>query len=152
MTLTQEEYDLLSDIARDTKMDCWFVIQQTGDGEDMVYDLENGKPLLLSDGVFQLLDGTTDEDLEQLSTSDLLTLVKLLVKLLGSEKFGYSRPGELENIKRSLDVIGVDIDNISDVLALEISGELCYALANDDDYNGIYNDTLENIAIQHDLL
>lgn len=152
MNLTQEEYYLLSDIAKDTKMDCWFAIQQTGDGEDMVYDFENGKHLLLSDGVFQLLDGTTDEDLEQLSTSDLLTLVKLLVKLLGSEKFGYSRPGELENIKRSLDVIGVDIDNISDVIALEISGELCDALANDDDYNGIYNDTLENIAIQHDLL
>lgn len=92
-----------------------------------------------------MLNGTTDEDLEQLRTSDLLTLVKLLVKLLGSEKFGCSRPGEL-------DIIGVDIDNISDVIALEISGELCDALANDDDYNGIYNDTLENIAIQHDLL
>lgn len=152
MNLTQEEYYLLSDIAKDTKMDCWFAIQQNGDGEDLVYDFENGKHLLLSDGVFQLLDGTTDEDLEQLSTSDLLTLVKLLVKLLGSEKFDCSRPGELENIKRSLDVIGVDIDNISDVIALEISGELCDALANDDDYNGIYNDTLENIAIQHDLL
>ena len=127
MNLTQEEYYLLSDIAKDTKMDCWFAIQQTGDGEDIVYDFENERHLLLSDGVFQLLDGTTDEDLEQLSTSDLLTLVKLLVKLLGSEKFGYS-------------------------IALEISDELCDALANDDDYNGIYNDTLESIAIQHDLL
>lgn len=127
MNLTQEEYYLLSDIAKDTKMDYWFAIQQTGDGEDIVYDFENERHLLLSDGVFQLLDGTTDEDLEQLSTSDLLTLVKLLVKLLGSEKFGYS-------------------------IALEISDELCDALANDDDYNGIYNDTLESIAIQHDLL
>lgn len=152
MNLTQEEYYLLSDIAKDTKMDCWFAIQQNGDGEDMVYDFENGRHLLLSDGVFQLLDGTTDEDLERLDTSDLLTLVRLLIKLLGIKEFDHSSPGELDYIKRSLDIIGVNTDNISDIIVSEISGELCDALANDDDYNGIYNAILEDIAIRHDLL
>ena len=55
MNLTQEEYYLLSDIAKDPKMDYWFAIQQNGDGEDMVYDFENGRHLLLSDGVFSCL-------------------------------------------------------------------------------------------------
>ena len=43
MTLSSEEYNLLTKIARKSKMDCWFLIKQTKKGEDYVYDLENSK-------------------------------------------------------------------------------------------------------------
>lgn len=55
-TLTQVEYDLLNKIARKTKTDCWFNIEQDKNGEDYVHDLEEGKKLPLDKGVVQLLE------------------------------------------------------------------------------------------------
>ena len=39
MTLSQKEYDVLNQIARNTRMDCWFWISQYKDGTDNVHDL-----------------------------------------------------------------------------------------------------------------
>ena len=60
MTLSSEEYNLLTRIARKSKMDCWFLIKQTKKGEDYVYDLENRKKISLRTGIRQLMEGIED--------------------------------------------------------------------------------------------
>ena len=57
MTLSSEEYELLDEIARKSKMDCWFSIRQAKNGDDYVYDLENRKRLSLRTGIQQLMEG-----------------------------------------------------------------------------------------------
>ena len=60
MTLSSEEYNLLTKIARKSKIDCWFLIKQTKKGEDYVYDLENRKKISLRTGIRQLMEGIED--------------------------------------------------------------------------------------------
>ena len=57
MTLNNDEYELLTKIARKSNMECWFLIKQTKKGEDYVYDLEEGKRLSLRIGIRQLMEG-----------------------------------------------------------------------------------------------
>ena len=45
MTLSENEYNGLTKIARKTKCDCWFDIRQDKNGNDYVFDLENRKRL-----------------------------------------------------------------------------------------------------------
>ena len=54
-TLTQMEYNLLNKIARKTKSDYWFNIEQDKNDEDYIHDLEKDKRLSLDEGVVQLL-------------------------------------------------------------------------------------------------
>jgi hypothetical protein len=56
MILTTAQYSVLNKIARRTKMDCWFLIKQR-DGQDYVYDLEEGIDMTLTDGIWCLMDG-----------------------------------------------------------------------------------------------
>ena len=57
MTLTAAQYGVLNKIARRTKMDCWFLIKQDKNGDDYVYDLEEGASIELADGVNGLMEG-----------------------------------------------------------------------------------------------
>lgn len=57
MTLSSDEYNLLTKIAEKSKMDCWFLIKQTAKGEDYVYDIENRKRISLRTGIRQLMEG-----------------------------------------------------------------------------------------------
>lgn len=57
MTLSSDEYNLLTKIAEKSKMDCWFLIKQTAKGEDYVYDIENRKIISLRTGIRQLMEG-----------------------------------------------------------------------------------------------
>ena len=57
MTLTAAQYGVLDKIARRTKMDCWFLIKQDKNGDDYVYDLEEGASIELADGVNGLMEG-----------------------------------------------------------------------------------------------
>ena len=57
MTLTTAQYSVLNKIARRTKMDCWFLIKQGNDGNDYVYDLEEGTNIELADGISGLMEG-----------------------------------------------------------------------------------------------
>ena len=63
-TLTQEQYTVLSKIARKTRMDCWFYIHQKQNGEDVIKDLENHKYLSLRSGISQLNEGIVPELLD----------------------------------------------------------------------------------------
>ena len=56
MTLSYEQYNVLNKIARRTKMDCWFHIQQI-DGVDYIYDLEDERIYNLQVGLNYLVEG-----------------------------------------------------------------------------------------------
>jgi hypothetical protein len=56
-TLTAAQYNVLNKIARRTKMDCWFLIEQDSNGQDYVHDLESNVNLSLNEGVYCLMEG-----------------------------------------------------------------------------------------------
>ena len=59
--LNEIEYNALEKIARATKMDCWFLIEQDEDEDcDYVRDLENDVRMTLRDGISELIDGMAD--------------------------------------------------------------------------------------------
>lgn len=60
MTLSSDEYNLLTKIAEKSKLDCWFLIKQTKNGEDYIFDLENRKRMSLRTGIRQLMEGIED--------------------------------------------------------------------------------------------
>lgn len=60
--LTDGEYNLLNDIARRTRMDCWFFLKHDSNGNDYVYDIEERKRMSLRSGVSELLDGVSCVD------------------------------------------------------------------------------------------
>lgn len=83
-TLLNEEYDVLNKIASKTKADCWFVIEQTENGEDYVRDLEEGWDMSLRDGISVLmgcLDCKENYENCNLSKEEEKVLRKLLFKL-----------------------------------------------------------------------
>lgn len=91
--LTHDEYEVLNDLAERSGMDCWFSIADDGCGDDnetplkkplsydRVWDLEEGKMMTLKDGVRQLDEGLTWEDLNRLPKVQKRVYDKLLVKL-----------------------------------------------------------------------
>ena len=77
LILSESESNLLRDIARRSKMDCWFCI--TIDGK--CKDLENkGKIMNTSKAVKQLLEGMTFDDFTYLTDSEKYQLINLLLK------------------------------------------------------------------------
>lgn len=82
--LTNEEYNILEKIASNTKMDCWFSIEQDDNEEDYVYDLEENKKLSLYDGLSQLVEGidcVENYDSCNLTDEEKLTFEHLLYRL-----------------------------------------------------------------------
>lgn len=88
MTLTVQEYNVLNKIATKSKMDCWFWLKQDKNGNDYVYDIEEGKRMSLKKGVWQLADGFffdyTEKErntLLDLDEEEIQVFRELLVKL-----------------------------------------------------------------------
>ncbi len=82
MTLNNAEYELLSRIARKSKLDCWFQIRQTAKGDDYVFDSENHKRLSLKTAIRQLMKGIEEMYDFYLAENDYITLINLLIKLI----------------------------------------------------------------------
>lgn len=82
-TLSEDQYNVLCKIAEETKMDCWFCIKQhvrgKHAGEDYVFDLENNKVISLKKGVNELVEGITEQDLENLTDEEIHTLENILI-------------------------------------------------------------------------
>lgn len=78
--LSEKEYVVLDKVARASKMDCWFSIRQEN-GEDYVYDLDNGCRMKLRDGVAQLAEGMCDIEQYGLTNEERFALQNLLLKL-----------------------------------------------------------------------
>lgn len=81
--LTNEEYNILNDISRKTKTDCWFMLDTDKEGFDCVYDLENNRKVTLRFAVQQLNDAIISElldiSIEEINVYSLL-LCKLNIK------------------------------------------------------------------------
>ena len=71
------EIDLLEKLARRSKMDCWFSV----DDEGGVRDRENGNRIMSTNkAVRQLIEGLTPYDIEILDNCDIIFLLGLAVK------------------------------------------------------------------------
>ena len=83
-TLTNEEYKVLSKVARKTGSDCWFVLKQDRNCVDYVYDLEESKRMCLKTGVGLLaesIDCQENFDNCCLDDDEKWTLAQLFIKL-----------------------------------------------------------------------
>lgn len=78
--LTDEEYNLLNDISRKTRADCWFTLHEDEKGGDCVYDLENGE-LTPLDLALQQLNEAIIPDLINLTNEEIKIYTALLNKL-----------------------------------------------------------------------
>lgn len=74
LSLGESEVKLLQRLARLSKMDCWFDMQEDG----KVFDLENeSKQTSTKHACRQLLDGLSMEDLEHLNNNEMYTLLNI---------------------------------------------------------------------------
>lgn len=83
-TLTDDEYKVLSKVARKTGSDCWFTLKQDCHGVDYVYDWEESKRMCLRTGVSILaesIDCQENFDNCYLDYSERKTLQGLFEKL-----------------------------------------------------------------------
>lgn len=79
--LTNEECNILDQIASKSKMDCWFWIEETDDGH-VIHDLEADKKMPLWLGISQLLEGITENaDFYGLSEKQVFVFENLLKRL-----------------------------------------------------------------------
>ena len=78
--LTSNEYNLLNDITRQTKTDCWFCLDVDKDGFDYVRDLESGDELTLQVAVSQLNEAIIP-DLLTITEEDVVVYESLLKRL-----------------------------------------------------------------------
>ena len=82
MTLTGEEFNLLTRIASWSKMDCWFMIKQRRSGEDYVFNLEEHKKMSLRTGIRLLMEGVSGDYDRYLEQEDYKVMVGLLERFL----------------------------------------------------------------------
>lgn len=83
-TMTNDEYKVLSKVARNTGSDCWFVIKQDRYGTDYIYDCEERKRMCLRTGVSMLaesIDCQDNFDNCRLNDNEKFTLQNLFDKL-----------------------------------------------------------------------
>ena len=86
--LTDKEYNLLNEITRQTKTDCWFLLDMDRSGFDCVKDLEKGYRITLRFAVKVLneaLEGCTD--LLNLTEEEIAIYGQLMQKLELSNPF-----------------------------------------------------------------
>ena len=64
--LSDTEYNALQKIAGATGMDCWFHLEDTGNGDSVIFDLESdestNKPMNFKEGIDLLNQGIVDID------------------------------------------------------------------------------------------
>lgn len=75
--LTQKQKDALEKIAKVSKMDCWFSIDELG-----VWDLENSTRMDINEAVIQLADGATYSDILHAGPDAAYELINLLLKIV----------------------------------------------------------------------
>lgn len=78
--LSDAEYNVLNRITHQTKMDCWFHLDMTGNGSDCVVDLEEGVAYTLRHGISMLNEGIVPE-LLTLTDEEIEVYVNLLKEL-----------------------------------------------------------------------
>ena len=80
LILTGEEYNLINEITRQTKVDCWFCLDTDREGFDCVRDLEKGRKVTLRFAIEQLNNAIIPEALS-LTENEIKTYGRLMSKL-----------------------------------------------------------------------
>lgn len=84
--LTDDEYNLLNKITRQTKTGCWFCLDIDKEGYDCVKDLENGYKVTLRFAI-KALNGAIIPELLNISEKEIKIYGQLMKKLELSNPF-----------------------------------------------------------------
>ena len=84
--LTNEEYNLINKLTRQTKTDCWFCLDTDKEGFDCVKDLERGYKITLRYAIQELNDAIIPE-LVNITVYEMLIYGQLMEKLRLSNPF-----------------------------------------------------------------
>lgn len=77
IALTPKEEEALEKLAKVSKMDCWFSIDESG-----VWDRENKKHINTSEAIIELLDGATYSDILHTGPDEAYVIINLLIKII----------------------------------------------------------------------
>ena len=80
-SLSDEEFNVLNKIAKETGMDCWFSIRETKDGKSVVYILDEEFETTLREGIDWLHQGIPSYEKCNLEKEEIEVFEALLKKL-----------------------------------------------------------------------
>ena len=79
ITLSAPAIEILRKLAKVSKMDCWFSIDDNG----VITDLEDNNTVMnTSEAIYMLLDGASSQDFEHLDDVEMRTLVLMLSNIV----------------------------------------------------------------------
>lgn len=89
--MSDAEMNALEHLAAVSGMDCWFGITDHG----VVYDRENGARFMdPKHAIYELIDGATEYDIQEIGHYDSLTIMNLLARLMITKFDGETLPKE----------------------------------------------------------
>ena len=79
ITLSAPAIKVLRELAKVSKMDCWFSIDDNG----IITDLEDNNTVMnTSEAIYMLLDGASSQDFEHLDDVEMRTIVLMLSNIV----------------------------------------------------------------------
>lgn len=113
--LTADEYNGLNQIARATKMDCWFSILEFG-GIDVIWDMENNKVLTIEEGISQFIEGVIDPLTDyQLSEDEIKAVDSLFKTVMETENTRRSKMKDYNKLIGISDNTRKELNSIEEV-------------------------------------
>ena len=77
--LPEESIEVLRKLAKVSKMDCWFSIDDSG----VITDLEDNNAVMnTSEAIYMLMDGASTQDFEQLDDREMRILVLMFASIV----------------------------------------------------------------------
>lgn len=77
--LPEESIEVLRKLAKVSKMDCWFSIDDSG----VITDLEDNNAVMnTSEAIYMLMDGASTQDFEQLDDREMRVLVLMFASIV----------------------------------------------------------------------
>ena len=79
ITLSTPAIEVLRKLAKVSKMDCWFSIDDSG----VITDLEDNNAVMnTSEAIYMLMDGASTQDFEQLDDREMRVLVLMFASIV----------------------------------------------------------------------
>ena len=79
ITLSADSIEVLRKLAKVSKMDCWFSIDDSG----VITDLEDNNVVMnTSEAIYMLMDGASTQDFEQLDDREMRVLVLMFASIV----------------------------------------------------------------------
>ena len=79
ITLSEPAIEVLRKLAKVSKMDCWFSINDSG----IITDLEDNNAVMnTSEAIYMLMDGASTQDFEQLDDREMRILVLMFASIV----------------------------------------------------------------------